>query len=222
MGRPIRVAASLVSLGLLAACSSGKATKIVTVTVPAPRPVTTPSAGGVSGTVSSSPSPTVSRQTKLNGTCDTLLPDYSVEQALGGKPLGGTTAFVVGKPEPDISRIAYLNCRYGITGTGASAIPKIEIGMSLYTSSEKAAVRITATADDYTAHGATATDTPVRGKTGKLLTGGVGTGYDEPVLVVASGQRTVAVSVGKAFATGSAAAADATKIASLTLRRTGG
>lgn len=218
MGRPTRVVPLILLLGvLLAACSSGKPTRVVTIT-------TTPSAPAGAGTSSTAPkpSPAVTRQTRLNGTCETLLPDFAVTQALGRGPISGTDAFVVGTPEPDIGRIGYLNCRYGVTGKGASATPKIEIGISLYATAAKAAVRIPATVDDYTAHGANATDTTVRGRPAKLITGGVGAGYDVPLLVVASGQRTVAVSISKAVATGAAVRSDATKLAALALRETGG
>lgn len=145
-----------------------------------------------------------------------------MSEAIGGASLAGTTAFVVGQPEPDIGRVAYLNCRYGVTGTGTAATPKIEIGISLYDSAAHATARITATVDDYTAHGATATDTTVDSLTATMLTGGVGAGYDVPLLVVASGQRTVAVSVASSVATGDKAVSDATALANLALHRTGG
>jgi hypothetical protein len=218
MGRPTRLVPLILLLGmLLAACSSGKPTRVVTITTTP----TTP-AGAGTGSVTSKPSHPVTRRTKLSGTCESLLPDYTVTQALGRGPISGTDAFVVGKPEPDIGRIGYLNCRYGVTGKGASATPKIEIGISLYATPAKAAVRIPATVDDYTAHGATATDTTVGGHPAKLVTGGAGAGYDVPLLVVASGQRTVAVSISTAVATGAAVAGDARKLAALALRRTGG
>ena len=55
---------------------------------------------------------------------------------------------------------------------------------------------------------------------GKMLTGGVGVGYDVPLLVVASGQRTVAVSVARTVAAGAKAVSDATAVAALALKRT--
>jgi hypothetical protein len=216
------------SLALLAACSSSKPAPVVTVTVPftQPAPPGGASAAGsgtdTSTTAPSSPSAPPSRVTKLNGTCDTLLPDYSISQALGGAQLAGATAFVVGQAERNIGRISYLNCRYGLTGRGSAAQPKVEIGVSLYTTAAKAAARVSATADDYTGHGATSADTPVGGHTGQMLTGGVGAGYDVPLLVVASGQRTVAVSVDSSVATGAKATADAVSVATLALKRTGG
>lgn len=158
--------------------------------------------------------------TQLNGTCDTLLPDSSVDHALGVDSLRGEDAFVVGKPEPSINRLAYLNCRYGVTGKGSAATPAIEIGISLYASDDDAASRITATVDDYTAHGASASDATVNGSPAKMLRGGVGDDYAIPTLVVASGQRTVAVSVADSVATGAKAVDDATALAALALKRT--
>jgi hypothetical protein len=160
--------------------------------------------------------------TKLDGTCDTLLPDYSISQAVGGDQLAGTEAFVVGKPDPAIARLGYLNCRYGLTGAGAAATAKIEIGISLYATPAKAAARLSATVDDYTAHGATGAPATVDGRRATMLTGGAGPDYDVPLLVVAAGQRTVAVNVAPGVATGAKATADATALATLALHRTGG
>src|SRR5439155_25404113 len=111
-----------------------------------------PSAGG-------SPAPRASHLSSFKGTCDTLLPDGSVFDAIHISPLPGTDAFVVGQPDPTIHRIAYLNCRYGVTGSGSAAKPSIEIGVSLYDTADRAAQRITATVDDYTAHGASTSAT---------------------------------------------------------------
>ncbi|HKC28212.1 MAG TPA: hypothetical protein VKB75_09390 [Jatrophihabitans sp.] len=220
---PVRGVACLTALSLVAACTSKTPAQVVTVTVPpstAPSTTTTASPSQPANTNSSTPpgSSSAAALTKLNGACDTLLPDDSVLSAIGATTLGGKDVFVVGKPEPNIGRIGYLNCRYGVKGT--SARPAIEIGISLYTTAAKAADRITATVDDYTGHGATSNDTTVAGQPATLLTGGVGAGYDVPLLVVASGQRTVAVSIASSVATGSKAGADATALAKLALERT--
>jgi hypothetical protein len=220
------VVAAIAAVSLVTGCSSGSPTKtsrVVTVTVP-PSNTSTATQPAPTASSRSTPSPTSApiHLTKLKGTCDTLLPDGSIIQAIGGAPLAGVDAFVVGQAEPDIGRIGYLNCRYGVTGTAANSKPKIEVGVSLYSTSAQAAARITATVDDYSAHGATAAATTVDGVTGTTLTGGVGVGYTVPLLVVASGQRTVAVSVDPAVATGAKATSDATAIAKLALDRTGG
>jgi hypothetical protein len=157
--------------------------------------------------------------TQFEGTCDSMLPDSAVYDALGIDSLPGEHAFVVGKPESSINRLAYLNCRYGVTGKGSAATPAIEIGVSLYATENDAASRITATVDDYSAHGASTSDTTVDGLPATMLTGGVGDGYDVPTLVVASGQRTVAVSIASSVATGAKAVDDATKAAALALKQ---
>ena len=226
--RATRFAGWAAAVGLVAAtvsCSSSGPVTVVTVTTTPTPPAAPGSASGTSsgppgasGAGSASPPPL----TRFPGTCDSLLPDYSVTQALGGGQLAGTDMFVVGRPEPNIGRLAYLNCRYGVTGSGASAKPKVEIGVSLYRSAGQARTRLTGTVDDYTSHGATATETQVGAVNGTLLRGGSGAGYTVPLLVAASGQRTVAVGVDPAVATGAKATADATALAQLALQRTGG
>jgi hypothetical protein len=214
-----RIAVCIVALGSIAACSSStEPGGVVTITrtrtpsTPPPSPSSKPTP---------TPSPT-KHLTRFPGTCDDLLPDGDVIAALGGKELPGTDAFVVGLPEKDIGRIGYLNCRYGVTGNGAAATPKVEIGVSLYGTPTQASRRIKATVDDYTNHGATSTAVTVDGRPGTLLTGGSGAGYGEPLLVAAAGQRTVAVNLAAAVATGATAAKDATALAALALQRTDG
>jgi hypothetical protein len=217
-----RLAGCLVSTVLLAACTSGKPTRYVTVTAgPPSKPSgSSNSAATTTGARTPTPSPSAANLTKLDGTCDTLLPDASVFDAVGVTSLPGPHAFVVGRPEADIGRIGYLNCRYGLTGTGAAATPAIEIGVSLYVTGAKAAARIAATVDDYTAHGATGSAVKVAGLPATMLTGGAGDGYTVPLLVVSSGQRTVAVSISDSVATGDKAVTDATALAALALDRT--
>ncbi len=239
IGRRSRSAASIAALALAAGCTaSHKPGRVVTVTVkpsktvgsaPSPTssaPASTPSTAATTSasvppsTTGAAPTATPTL-TKLAGTCDTLLPDSEIEQAIAGPLPSGTDAFVVGQPDRGLGRVGYLNCRYGVTGRGASAAPAIEVGISLYRTAAQAAARIPATVDDYDAHGATATDTTVHGLPATLLTGGSGAGYEDPLVVVAFGQRTVAVSVAGRVATGDKAAADATAIAALALDRTG-
>lgn len=154
--------------------------------------------------------------TDLPGSCDTLLDDSSVFSAVGVQTLPGKDAFVVGKPEPDIHRLAYINCRYGVTG----GTPAIELGVSLYATSADAAERISATVDDYTAHGASTSTTQVLGQQASVLTGGIGAGYDVPTLVVADGQRTVAVSIDTSVTPAAQFTDPAAAVAKLALRRT--
>jgi hypothetical protein len=216
----LRLLAGAAVLGLVAACSSAKPQRVVTVTVP-PSPRTSAPTG--TGTPTVRPSTTPGRPlTKLSGTCDTLLPDTSISAVIGGPPLAGIDAFVVGRPEPAIGRLASLNCRYGVTGAGATAKAKIEIGINLYSSTDNAASRIAATVDDYTAHGASGQPTTVDGQSATMLSGGVGPDYADPLLVVASGQRTVAVTVTPSVASGQKATDDAASLATLALKGTGG
>ena len=197
----VRWGAGAAAFALLAACSTNKPGPVVTVTrTPTPTVTVTVSPASTSpapSTAAATHSTANGNQTELPGTCDTLLDDGSVFDAAGIKPLAGSDAFVVGKPDPVIHRLAYLNCRYGVTGKGAAATPAIEVGVSLYATSTDATERIAATVDDYTAHGASVSTTQVLGQRASMITGGSGAGYDVPTLVVADGQRTVAVSIDK-------------------------
>lgn len=219
-----RWSAALALLGLLGACSSSKPAHVVTVTRTQPPATTSTTATSPAPTTSavSTHSPAATHLTELPGTCDTLLDDSSVFDAAGVKSLPGTDAFVIGKADPVIHRLAYLNCRYGVTSKSASATPAIEIGASLYASSDEAAQRITATVDDYTAHGASTSTTRVLGQTATVITGGTGAGYEVPTLVVAAGQRTVAVSIDSAVAPVGKVSGPLVAVAKLALQRTAG
>lgn len=222
----VRAATCAAAIAVLAACTSSPPAPIVTVTVPpSGRDSTSTSPSTSVATSSAAPSTSASvppHQTKLTGDCGTLLPHFDITAAIHVADVAGADAFVVGQPDKGIGRIAYLNCRYGVTGRGNATTPKIEIGISLYSTPAQAAARITATVDDYTGHGATGADAVVASRPGHVLTGGTGAGYDLPLAVVASGQRTVAVSIDPAVATGDTATKDAVALAALALRRTGG
>lgn len=126
---------------------------------------------------------------KLPGECDGLLPTPSIVNAIGQK-VHGSAVFVVGLPDRSIGRVGYINCRYG----GTKAQPAIEIQVSLYQSDAKAAARIGPNRDDFVGHGAKATKTTVGGAPATLLIGASGAGY-APTIVMALGQRTIAVSI---------------------------
>lgn len=223
---PIAVAAT--AAGALAGCGSNAPPAATTVTVTSSHTPTVTRSPSRSTTSSASHSTataiapvTASKHlTAFRGTCESLLPAPAVSDALGAALPAGVEAFVVGQPDRTISRIAYLNCRYGVTGKGAAAVPKIEIGISLYTTAAKAAERVTATSADYTTHGAESNDVDVSGLRGVLLTGGVGTGYDVPLLVVATDQRTVAVGVAASVASGGDVARVSSVLATFALQRT--
>lgn len=198
----------------VAACSTQPAKRpVTTVTVTRTPPQSAHSSAATSAPASSSAPATLAR---LPGSCDDMLPLPVVENALN-RNVPGVTAFVVGVAEPDIHRLGYVNCRYGLAT--AQSPPAIEIGISLYRAAGDAAARIPATVDDFTAHGATASDTTVRGVPAQLLTGGSGTGYG-PTIVLASGQRTVAVTLAPAASQNPRA--DLTTLAALALQGSAG
>ena len=149
-------------------------------------------------------SPPPRRQTSLGGTCDSLLPLSQIWQSTG-LTFAGLTRFVVGVPEPNIGRLAYLNCRYGIPPQhGATpGEPLIEIGISLYRTAAQAQARVRGTIYDYLYNNATEADRTVAGRHAVLLSNGIGPGYDVPLLVLAAGQRTIAI--GMATRAGTAA-----------------
>ncbi|HEU5270114.1 MAG TPA: hypothetical protein VFU36_09340 [Jatrophihabitans sp.] len=150
------------------------------------------SASSSASTPSSSAPPTATAAPTLGGECADLVPLDTVEEALG-RPVIGRTQFVRGIAEPDIGRLTYLNCRYGLAtpvrGKPAPE-PQLEIGISLYDSADQAATRVRGTVADYRSHGAKQQDAAVGGDPATILVG-----YGNPTLVVAEGPRTVAVTV---------------------------
>lgn len=225
--RPIWIGTGVLVVATLAGCATGSSTGArgtVTVTVnPTPMPTasvaltSTTSASASTGIPPTSSAPT--HLTTLGATCDSDLTVYDVQNAVG-HTIKGRTAFVRGVAEPDIGRLTYLNCRYGITS--AAAAPGLEVGVSLYATAAKAAARITATVSDYENHGATGTPVTVDGVAATLLQGGAGSDYSVPTLVLASGQRTVAVSATATVVPTADRTKDLTAVAALALTRTGG
>lgn len=139
-----------------------------------------------------SPTSTVKAQPSLGGRCEDLLPVGTVNIALR-RTVIGRTAFVLGVAEPDIGRLTYLNCRYGLSAPvkGKPApVPQVEIGISLYGSPAQAERRVQATIDYYRTHGASDRAVRVGSVQGTVLTG-----YGLPTLVVGAGPRTTAVTV---------------------------
>lgn len=188
----LRAAGAVAALGALASCSSSTPAPTVTVTrtLPPSAPVTSAPATPVP---SSSTTAAPTHLTKLPGRCGSLLPLASVNNAVN-RNLKGKTAFVVGVPEKDIKRLGYINCRYGVRP--GHPTPTVEIGVSLYRTSAAARARIRPTVSDYVDnHGARDSTTRVDGLPAHVLTGGSGAGYTAATLVLADGQRTVAVSV---------------------------
>lgn len=212
-GRSVAWAAGALAVFVtVSACSSGSNAQQT------PTATTSSAASSPSSSRPASTSAAPKLMKKLSGNCDSLLPQVEVEDTMGLR-FAGKTAFVVGVPEKNIGRLGYLNCRYGL-GAGAGATPDVEIGISLYDTPAQAQARLAGTIDDYRGHGATQSPTPVSGANGTLLVGGNGAGYDVPLLVVASGQRTVAVSVQDKLLAPAKRGAAMAKLAALALQRT--
>jgi hypothetical protein len=195
--RARRVIALVVALSLapLSACSkSAGPRRTVTKTVDAPIPTasTSPSGSTSASAPVVAPTPPASMK-KLAGSCDDTLPSNLVGPAIN-ESLPGNTAFVVGTPDRSIHRVSYINCRYGLANRDAT--PIVEIQVSLYGTGAQAKARIAPTVADYKNNGATAQQTAAAdGIPATLLTGGQSAGYDTTTLILAFGQRTVAVSV---------------------------
>jgi len=154
-------------------------------------PPSSSTAGSSASTPSSSAPATATAAPTLGGERADLLSLSTIEEALG-RPVIGQTAFVRGVAEPNIGRLTYLNCRYGIPAPvkGKPAPqPQLEIGVSLYSSPSRAATRVQGTVADYRSHGASQQDAAVGKDPATILLG-----YGYPTLVVAEGPRTVAVS----------------------------
>ncbi|HEX2903528.1 MAG TPA: hypothetical protein VHO01_08740 [Jatrophihabitans sp.] len=175
---------------LLAGCTQAKKDNA------APPPTSTVASTSSTPTPSVKASPSVTASPTLGGQCDDLLPVSTVDEALG-RPVIGSTAFIRGIAEPNIGRLTYLNCKYGIPKAvkGRPApVAQLEIGVSLYKSLAQAQTRVQGTVDDYRSHGAAPQQLPVGEAQATLLTG-----YGLPTLVVADGPRTVAISISPAL-----------------------
>lgn len=212
-------AGAVVVLVAVSACGSNGSKKPPSVTTGAS---STSASGSARASASTSASPTPSSTApklaaKLAGNCDTLLPQPEIEDLIGVH-FSGKNAFVVGIPEKNIGRLGNLNCRYGLGASGKQT-PALEIGISLYKSPAQADMRLTGTIDDYRGHGATQSSATVDGQEGTMLVGG-GTGYNIPTLVVASDQRTVAVSMMPTVVAANKRGPAMAKVAALALDRT--
>jgi hypothetical protein len=191
------VALAVAALTACGSSSNSASTHTVTVTASgasSAKASASPSSSASSSSVS--PSQPVTPLTKFSGNCYALLTLYDVQRA-AGYTIGGKTAFIVGLPDKSIGRVSYLNCRYGVPAAPKGATPQIEITVALYGTAAQAEKRASGTVSDYVANGATATQVTVGDVPATILTGGMGAGYNVPLLVTSSGQRTVAVSLNK-------------------------
>jgi hypothetical protein len=128
--------------------------------------------------------------TRLTATCRNAMNLATVEKAIGSR-LRGTTAYSVGRGDPTIGRLMYINCKYGVSRAKGAFI---EISVSLYRSVGAAADRVTGTIQDFTSHGATSSGTKVAGRDATLLLGANMLAYG-PTVVVHAGLRTIAVTL---------------------------
>jgi hypothetical protein len=214
--RKLTVAATAVILAVsIAACTSdGKH---------APKPSSSASKPTLTPPSSSTPSaPPSTAARRLAGDCSTILPLDQVETALG-KPVVGHTAFVVNIPDPKIGQLARVNCRYGVGKSvkkGNRTIvppPKVEVSVSLYSTDKQAAERVAGTVTAWRDNGARQIDVLVGPDDGTLLIG-----YGAPLLVVAHGQRTAAVTVQAPLLVGKDAGVVMGKIAATAITNSGG
>ena len=214
--RRLPVAATAVLLAVSIAGCTSDAKRAPKPGSSASKPTLTPPS---SITPSATPSPAVRA---LAGDCSTILSLDQVETALG-KPVVGHTAFIVNIPEPKIGQLARVNCRYGI-GTsvkkGKRTIvppPKVEVSVSLYSTDKQASARVADTVAAWRDSGARQIDVLVGPDDGTLLIG-----YGDPLLVVAHGQRTAAVTVQATMLAGKDAGVVMGKIAATAITNSGG
>lgn len=214
--RRLPVAATAVLLAVsIAGCTSDAKS--------APKPGSSASKPTLTPPSSITPSATPSTAGRaLAGDCSTILSLDQVETALG-KPVVGHTAFIVNIPEPKIGQLARVNCRYGI-GTsvkkGKRTIvppPKVEVSVSLYSTDKQASARVADTVAAWRDSGARQIDVLVGPDDGTLLIG-----YGDPLLVVAHGQRTAAVTVQATMLAGKDAGVVMGKIAATAITNSGG
>jgi hypothetical protein len=192
-GNPVRRSAAVVLLvpvlAVLALTGCSKAASKQAAPAPSTSTSSAP-ATSESATSTAPASPTASPT--LGGQCDDLLPPSTVDEALG-RPVIGKTAFIRGIAEPNIGRLTYLNCKYGIPAAvkGKPApVAQLEIGVSLYGTVAQAARRVQGTIDNYRSQGSSQRSVPVGTDSGTILVG-----YGNPTIVVASGPRTVAITI---------------------------
>lgn len=168
--------------------------KTVVVTPSAQAPSTSP----VAQQSSSTPTPTPKPKPKpvepaikaLPGVCKTLLPVDSIDKVMGEK-LRGAVIYNHGGASADISRMSYIDCKYGMVHGKAAAV---EIRVSLYRTVVAATSRISATIQDFELHGALASTTSMGGHPATMLLGANMLTYG-PTLVKVAKQRTIAVTL---------------------------
>ena len=129
----------------------------------------------------------------LPGGCDQMLPFTDLDQALG-RPLFGQSRYVLGVAEPSIGRTGRVTCQFGLAANGRGPA-LLEVGVSTYKDADSAASRVSATVAALRAGATSQKTATVAGQPATMI--GTKADYN---LVVAQGDRTVAVTLSRKLA----------------------
>ena len=165
---------------LAAACSSGGSSRSQAGATQTAAPTPTGSAAA----------PTPTPTPNLPGGCDQMLPFTDLDHALG-RPLFGPSRYVLGVAEPSIGRTGRVTCQFGLQPNGRGAAP-LEVGVSTYKDADSANERVAATVAALRSTATSQRSATVAGQQAVLI----GTKKDNN-LVVAQGDRTVAVTIAR-------------------------
>lgn len=103
----------------------------------------------------------------LPASCDQIIKTVDVDKTLA-KQLPGTTAYVVGEPQPDIKRTARATCSYGVQ---AGQPTPLQASLFVYADEQAAKDRVDAFVNSSRAGGSTSAPTTVGSITATVLTG---------------------------------------------------
>ena len=179
-----RLGCVLVLVGIAAftaACSSGGSGQSQAGATP-----TTAAPTSTSSAAAPTPTPTPN----LPAGCDQMLPFTDLDHALG-RPLFGPSRYVLGVAEPSIGRTGRVTCQFGLQPNGRGAAP-LEVGVSTYKDADSANERVAATVAALRSTATSQRSATVAGQQAVLI----GTKKDNN-LVVAQGDRTVAVTIAR-------------------------
>jgi hypothetical protein len=135
------------------------------------------------------PQPTVADR-ELPKDCLNVATGPDVDQILG-HPLAGSTAFVLGVPDPKISRTARIDCYYGVPDNQPFEKAAVTIAMATYADEPTAQQRMRSTVDSARERGVATSEVQVGPDHGVLLADNPGR-----VLVDAHGKTTVLITAG--------------------------
>jgi hypothetical protein len=176
-----RIPVLLGLVGALAACSSGGGDQPAAAGSPT---VSAPPSSSAAG----SSTPTATPTPSLPGGCDEVLPFTDLDQALG-RPLFGSSRYVLGVAQKSIGRTGRVTCQYGLAPNGKGGAP-VEVGMSTYRDAASATDRIAATIAGLRSGAVSQKTATVAGQTATVI--GSKTAF---TAVVAQDDRTLAVTV---------------------------